>query len=142
MIGQRSVSLSSRPKIHPYGCYFMCLAWLGWKLGDPKDHISPELLIAGYDAAVEKGWMMEDCYVLNPGGIANHFGADVSYEGYSSYADGVPEGRRAIELWQYTGPKSGGKLWKHFVIGNYDPWVRSITRAEGELASFRVFLER
>ena len=68
MIGQRSDSLRERPSIYTYGCYFMCLARLGWELGDPKSDITPERLIKGYDAAVEKGWMMDDCYVLNPGG--------------------------------------------------------------------------
>ena len=154
MIGQRANALRARPAIHDYGCYFMCLVWLAWREGGiPPDHmVDADRVIEFYDSAVQHGYMDADCYIRRPGHVLGLLGVDAAYlgKGYNVSAsrrmfqlgDEVHRRRlagdlRAIELW--TLPRPGGREWRHFVIGDYDPWVRSVTRAEGTLRSLRVF---
>ena len=153
MIGQRSKALRSRPAIHDYGCYLMCLIWMAWREGGipPDREVDADGVIEVYDEAVARGFMDADCYIRRPAGILALFGLQAKYlgKGYNVSAsrstfqlgDEVHRRRlqgdlRAIELW--TMPRPGGKTWRHFVCGDYDPWVRSITRAQGTLHSLRV----
>ena len=167
MIGQRCAALRSRPAIHDYGCYFMCLIWVAWREGGipPDRGVDADGVIEVYDESVARGYMDEDCYVRRPADILGLLGVQAGYlgKGYHvvkaarmdatctldvstacvTFQLGDEERRRwlegdlrAIELW--TMPRPGGKTWRHFVCGDYDPWVRSITRAQGTLHSLRV----
>ncbi len=143
MIGQRATALSARAPIASDGCYFLCIAALAWETGDPTRQLGAAELIAAYDDLNRAGAMRrsasdsrDGCYITNPQAVLDRLGGRAQFLGIRSpYQLAFDE--RAIELWQLAREPRG--LWTHFTLGSYDPWPRSVTRRDGELASLRVW---
>ncbi len=137
MIGQRAPELEVRPAIGPYGCYFMCLAWLAWRMDGATQ--TPERIIRAYDRLVADRAMSELCFVWKPAEVLRALGGSGRFLGKMG-ADWVPEGP-TVELW--VAPRAGGGTWRHFVgrAGPevWDPWPGSVTRRDGWLDSYRAF---
>jgi hypothetical protein len=139
VIGQRAEALESRPEIHPYGCYLMSLVVLAWEHGPSERSIEPRTIIALYDRAVTTNAMDSNCYIKDPQAIVDRISPGaLRFVGKRDADADLLENERGIELWRLE-RKKPKEWWYHFVYGSYDPWVRSITRATGELDSLRVF---
>ena len=136
MIGQRADALRVRPAIHDEGCYFLCLVYLGWQFGDdPGRIITADAVIGWYDEAVGDGAMEADCYVNRPQAIVDMVGGRLRWVELCDPRPLAPD-EHSVELWEL--PSRG---WEHFVTGEYDPWIRSLTRRHGRIKSLRVFEE-
>ena len=144
-------------ELHDDGCYLMCLAYVGQY--DQGWRLDKELTRALYRICVEQNLCDDDCYVRDPGGIANLSATMVGVPQRWEFAGRVKDIKDlerfalmdhvVVTKYEYTPPK-GGAPWHHFVIddpnGNleYDPWQykngdTSITRRKGEVVSYRVF---
>jgi hypothetical protein len=138
MIGQRSTSLSERKEIYNYGCYFMSLTMMAWEHGQVGSTISPGRIITGYDALIKSGAMRKDCYIESAQAIVDYWGGKLKFLGKFAADYELADDEVAVELWKLKRP-APKEWWYHFVYGTYDPWVKSKTRAFGELDSYRVF---
>lgn len=132
------------PMIRDFGCYFMALTC--GCLQRTKEPMDVERLEELYEQFVHTGVMSEKCFVMRPDAIPRTFGLPHRYTGVHAKPTEVV-GPDDIEIlyFHYNGPKSGGRPWYHFVLGNnkggiaYDPWPFSVTANEGELLSKRIF---
>lgn len=146
MIAQTAESLRKRaPKLGKYGCYFMCLAYLGWAARPPRGaYLSLLDMIVGYHFAQAKGWCDEDCYVTNPEAIANYFARWEAWEflGWGAAeieTPPMPWGKGTeVPIYRY---EWNGK--SHFLLAGYDPMVStSLTASNGHIASTRLLRRR
>jgi hypothetical protein len=126
-----------RWQIREYGCYLMCLLWLGNKLNNVP--LSASLISEDLYVKYQKhGWMDEECFIKQPVKILNDLGVDVTTV-RKVPADHEPLGR--LEILYFRHAELGG----HFVAGDghgnvtYDPWGVSRAATEGTLESKRVF---
>ncbi len=136
MILQTDPRFVVRPHIQTYGCYMLCLAFLGVKYSGWPAGIDE--LCKAYDDLVRMGLISETCYVYNPVSVGQHFGCPtvaVHKQG-AEYEPGPDQ--IAIQYWTRPRPETGG-VWGHFTAGDYDPMGQSRTRLEGSIDSLRVF---
>lgn len=119
------------------GCYFMSLLWHCNRLNNIP--FSPEKINAFYDSALKYGWIEEDCTILNPTAILQHFGVNYKYTDKWERPDYKCR-QGEIEILKFIRPEH-----EHFVAGDgngnvtYDPMGASKTVAEGKLQSKRIF---
>ena len=147
MMGQRAKALEARPQIGPWGCYFLVYAVIGWAYGKPTAIMDPKKIIDAYDALNETKMMRrgptqhtDGCYIANANGVLRQFGINASMVRKMPANHMLMPGEVGVEYWTMPRSEKGpGSIWGHFLWGNYDPWPRSKTRAEGHLDSLRVF---
>ena len=140
MIGQRATELTAHRRwVHDYGCYFMSIPAMCFEYVDPTTAITPARLIAYYDETTRTGAMGEQCYIQEPQEMSMFWTDKLLFLGHRPPDYDLADDERAIEKWQLARPNGG--VWVHFTYGSYDPWPRSITRAEGELVGLRVWRE-
>lgn len=140
MIGQRAEILKSRPSIHDYGCYMMSIIRMAWEYCPPNEIITTEAILEFHDWALNNNAMGPECYVIDPQRMVDYWVPDrLKFLGKEAADYEVRLDQTAIQLWTYDRPEGG--VWKHFCWGNFDPWLRSITKAKGKVDSIRLFEE-
>ena len=142
-------------EINRFGCYEMCLIFLG--LGH-RWSIDQDKIMLLHEHFTDEGMMNDECYVVNPQGIVNYVSATYGngdqfkfvgkLYGNDIGAFNLGEGNNLIQ--KYRLPLPTGKHWDHFVIDHkdgtifYDPWIYenlriSRTRRKGTIRSARGF---
>jgi len=136
MILQRDPRL--RQEIQEWGCYFMSILFLCNKWTNFT--FSTALINDLYKSFHKKGWIDEECTVLNPNAIFGFLEFDVLYSDRHEpptricLADEIEI--LCFHHWRYG---------EHFTAGDglgrvtYDPWGVSRCATEGELVSKRIF---
>jgi len=56
--------------LQEYGCYFFCL--LEWSERITDEPVMDREIIPIFDYCLSKGWIEEDCFIINPVAILNH----------------------------------------------------------------------
>ena len=138
MMWQRSPGM--RPEISKDGCYLMSIYWHVAKRNVEMVNEIHDISTVLYAELVARGFMRDDCYILDPAAIFGYLGMDVKYLGKFGPERVCGDDEIEINLWYY-----GAKDWYHFVAGNgfgfteYDPWGISTTATHGKLKSKRIF---
>jgi hypothetical protein len=137
MILQRDERL--KPEIHHNGCYLMSILFMVNKYTNFS--FSADLINHIYVKLLGRGWMENDCTILNPEAIFRYLELPVRYTDRHEPPTRIcGPNEFEILLWSY--PERG---WLHFVAGNgcgittYDPWGVSMTATRGHLESKRIF---
>ena len=112
------------------GCYLDCLVKISERF--MRSVFSLE---AVYDAALAKGWMQEDCWILDPAAIMQYLTGvrwTVRHEevGYKPV-----DGDNIIQRWEWKSPNG---TQGHFTLPDYDPYGESETRKNGDIVSYRI----
>jgi len=118
------------------GCYFMSILYHGSQ--ETAQSFSPSDIRKLKKEAVKKGYMREDCYVLDPDGIFELTGLKTQYSDRHEspdYTCSIDE----IEILYFRWEEYG-----HFVAGKmgaviYDPMGQSNSVQLGTLQSKRIF---
>lgn len=124
-------------KIGDEGCYFLSLVYIAEQ--EIKKSID---IIDLYNTCVAKGWMKEDCYILDPAAILSYLiGKKTMFFKVDGTKFTPTKFERVISRYENN---ARGKLYSHFVVGCngkviYDPLGESNTVKNGKLVSYRVF---
>ena len=119
------------------GCYFLSILHLESLIDggsvDPFD---------AYNIATARGYMREDCYILDPAAVLGFFNRD-KWEVFHATPEYLPKpGELEILRFERVPP---GMTYSHFVVGDgkgavaFDPYGVSRTVRDGALVSKRIF---
>jgi hypothetical protein len=135
MILQRDPRL--RQEIQEWGCYLMSILFLVNKWTNFT--LSAELINDLYKTFHKKGWIDEECTILNPNAIFSFLEMDVAYT--NRHEPPVRRTRKdEIEILKFV-----SSYGPHFVAGDgdghvaYDPWGVSNAIKHGRIESKRIF---
>lgn len=132
-------------EINRYGCYFFSLVYLSSQKASRS--FSKGDVSFFYEEFVDRGWMTENCYVLEPVKILRYLNLKVSSvyktEGHDPSGDNYE-----ILCFERSYKKDGKEVsYNHFVVGDglghvaYDPIGLSNAVKDGFLESKRVFIK-
>jgi len=119
------------------GCYFLSLVYLAEKY--TENFIDSA---RAYAECFKAGWMLQDCYILDPAAILKHLTGEKW--GWSKEPADYETKPGELEILLYE-RNNGSKPVSHFVVGDgsgglgWDPYGTSRTVAEGKVASKRIF---
>jgi hypothetical protein len=98
--------------------------------------------VRAYEECLDRGWIDDDCYVVNAGAIMSHYAGGVWRARHESM-DYVPSATE-LEIVRYELRRTMQTL-AHFVVGDmaggcgWDPYGTSETVTYGEAVSKRIF---
>lgn len=121
---------STNPQIKESGCYFYSLIVAAGR--DPEEAESL------YREMIYNGYMMEDCYIMNPCGILNK----LSKKRYDIVKSKVYDPKANIKIARWYNPETN---YEHFVLMEdnqtvlFDSFGESNTTKNGYIVDWRLF---
>jgi len=124
------------------GCYFLSILKAAQGIG-AMDIDYPGEALAWYWCGIDKGWLGDDCLVIDGAALLSHLAAVIAYTLHKESADYQAK-PGDIEILRFEVEKTG-ITYSHFVLGDgkggvaWDPWPGSLTVRNGKLMSKRIF---